>query len=491
MTTSGSRRGLAPPPLLLLPLLLASSPRTARATLVLAPTPPAGFNSFMRYQPGDLNSTSLPALAATFAAGPLAAAGFTDFVVDGGWASSPNGSAWVQNLDAWGRPVAAPERFPDGLKGIAAGVRALGLKFGLWHIRGIHVSAAARRLPVKGMEQYTLDELVDSQKTGGGNNGSCLWAPEWLGVNASHPAAQAYYDSIVEQLVENLGADIIKGDCFFCRPCYSSEMELLANAVRARPEPITLYLSPGGGALVEDGAWAAANEVATFYRTITDFDEGDWYDWGGLQQAIFIAGNFTQAALHGANSTWPDLDMLPLDANWWAQGDPVERRDRGQTIATLWAIGRYPLTSAGLQPLDALTLSYLTNARALALNRRAEVVPTTVSYAGNCTCTGGDGSCTIPHGPGDHPAEPCVATWVAAVGAPGAWTAFALLNMGEDPAATATGFAALGLPATSANVYRVEDLWTGEALGDYFGDEEIQVALRPHASALLVVTRLA
>ena len=27
---------------------------------------------------------------------------------------------------------------------------------------------------------------------------SCLWAGEWLGVNASHPAAQAYYDSRVE-----------------------------------------------------------------------------------------------------------------------------------------------------------------------------------------------------------------------------------------------------------------------------------------------------
>ena len=248
----------------------------ARAAIVLPSTPPSGFNSFMAYQPGDLNSTSLPALAALFASGPLAAAGFVDFVVDGGWSNSPNGSDWIQNLDGYGRPVPAPERFPDGLRDIAIGVRALGLRFGLWHIRGIHKDAAARRLPVKGMEQYTLDQLVDSQKISGGANGSCLWAPQWLGVNASHPAAQAYYDSIVEQLVENLGADIVKGDCFFCRPCYSEEMVLFANAVKARPEPVTLYLSPGGGALVEDGVWAAANQVGTFYRTLTDFDEGDW-----------------------------------------------------------------------------------------------------------------------------------------------------------------------------------------------------------------------
>lgn len=166
-------------------LLLAAA---ARATLVLTSEPPAGFNTFMSYEPQALNATSLPALAALFAASPLAAAGFTDFVVDGGWSDTilANGTA-VQNLDGFGRPVPAPDRFPDGLKGIAIGVRALGLKFGLWHIRGIHVDAAARKLPVKGMPQYTLDMLVDAESTGGGPNGSCLWAPEWLGVNASLP----------------------------------------------------------------------------------------------------------------------------------------------------------------------------------------------------------------------------------------------------------------------------------------------------------------
>ena len=71
------------------------------------------------------------------------------------------------------------------MQAAAAVARSLGVRFGLWHIRGIEASAAARRLPVKGMEQYTLDELVDTQPVGGGPNGSCLWASDWLGVNAS------------------------------------------------------------------------------------------------------------------------------------------------------------------------------------------------------------------------------------------------------------------------------------------------------------------
>ena len=81
-------------------------------------------------------------------------------------------------------------------------------------------------------------------------------------------------------------------------------MALMTAAVRARPEPLVLYYSPGGGNSPADSMAVAAGQTATFYRTLTDF-HGGWADWGGLQQAIFIAGNFTAAGLHGANGTWP------------------------------------------------------------------------------------------------------------------------------------------------------------------------------------------
>jgi hypothetical protein len=48
----------------------------------------------------------------------------------------------------------APERFPPGSMAAAAAVaKSLGVKFGLWIIRGVHVEAVRRRLPVKGAEQ--------------------------------------------------------------------------------------------------------------------------------------------------------------------------------------------------------------------------------------------------------------------------------------------------------------------------------------------------
>jgi len=510
---SHSTRSLGPA---LAAALAAALLAPAGGTLVLPATPPSGFNTFMSYRPEVLNASSLASVVALFAASPLVTAGgFETFTVDGGWSQTFNESGgYEQVLDAFGRPAPAPDRFPPGaMQAVAAQARALGLGFGLWHIRGVHVRAVAERLPVKGTA-YTIDEIVYQGEIAGGKNGSCLWDSEWLAVNASHPGAQAYYDSVVEALVE-LGASTIKADCFFCAPCYTDEMGLFTSAVKARAEPISLYYSPGGGAMPSDGAWVADETMATFYRTITDLDGADWYDWGGLQQAIFVSGNFTERGLHGANGTWADLDMSPLDASWWLGGEPFpgERRDRGQTLATLYSVGRYPLFSSGVLPLDDLTASYLTNPAALALNRRVEgAAATTVSYAGNCTCVGGAGSCTIPHGPGDHPRDPCVATWAvslapaaaaaaaaaaaeaeaegrgAAAPSPlaGALAAVALFNIGEDAANSTTLFASLGLPPQGS--FAVDDIWTGKRVGVYPGSGGFVLEVRPHASFLLSVS---
>ena len=456
-------------------------------TLVLPSLPPRGFNTFNNYHYSELNTSSLSVLLRALSSSPLSAANYSTFFLDGGWSVStgvfPNGTFFTrQNLDAFGRPVPAPERYPGGLSGVAALARSLGLGFGLWHIRGVHAAAVAAKLPVKGMPQYTLDELVDGFPIAGGKNGSCLWASEWLGVNPLHPAAGAYYASVVEALVEQ-GATAIKGDCFMCWPCYTGEMELLSAAVKASAAPLLLYLSPGGGNQVRNGSWVAERQIASFYRTVTDFDSGEWYDWGGLQQALFIAGNFSAAGLTGKNGTFADLDMMPLDASFW--GSTLEKADRGQTIAALWMMGRFPLFHAGVLPADAKTLSYLTNAHALQLN--ANGAAPNISYAGNCTCTGGAGSCTIPHG-GPAPRDSCVAAWVAAVDG-AAWTGVMAVNMGEAPATFALGCALAGLdPAFS---YAVSDVWSGAHLGTLRKGATIPLPLRPHASALVRVALIA
>ena len=251
-----------------------------------------------------------------------------------------------------------------------------------------------------------------------------------------------------------------------------------------------MYYSPGGGATPANSQWAAQNQIASFYRTITDF-HGEWYDWGGLQEIFFIAGNFTTAvpSLVGANGTFPDLDQIPLDVNFWIGNDVIELQDRGQTIATLWMIGRYPLFSAGLLPLDPLTVSYLTNPIALSINARQENPnsPTRVLYSGNCTCVGDITSCIIPHEENDHPKSPCISMWIAVVpSSNSSFTALALFNIGEDINLNiGITFSELNLPSLSTDQYRVTDIWTGVDEGYYSGDEVIVIEnLRPHSSKL-------
>ena len=69
-----------------------------------------------------------------------------------------------------GRIRGDPGRFPNGIKYVADKLHAQGLKLGLWTIRGAHVEAARRRLPIKGTN-YTLDEIIDPHsKPGAGMN---------------------------------------------------------------------------------------------------------------------------------------------------------------------------------------------------------------------------------------------------------------------------------------------------------------------------------
>ena len=110
------------------------------------------------------------------------------------------------------------------------------------------------------------------------------------------------------------GVGFLKADCMMCGPCYTDEMDMYTQAVKNSPTEFVLSYSPGGGNQPSDGAWVASNQMATMYRITTDF-HGGWYGWGGLQQAIFIAGNFTDGNLYGSNGTHPDHDMLPLGAS--------------------------------------------------------------------------------------------------------------------------------------------------------------------------------
>jgi hypothetical protein len=95
-------------------------------------------------------------------------------------------------MDEFGRYLPPPARFPsaDGGQGftpLAAYAHSLGLKFGIHILQGIPREAVERNLPIQGSPFHAADAANKS--------GTCPWNPDNYDLDASKPAAQAYYDS--------------------------------------------------------------------------------------------------------------------------------------------------------------------------------------------------------------------------------------------------------------------------------------------------------
>ena len=264
-----------------------------------ARVPPKGFNTFDRY--GDINASALVALGEQMAA-QLLPLGYDTLVLDGGWSETllANGTR-VQHLDGLGRPVPSPAKFPAGLRPVADALHALGLRFGLWIIRGVHGAAERARLPIPSCADAaaaSVDQIVDAHcAVEAAKNCTCLWDEPWAAVNASAPCAQAYYDSLARLLLDDYDADLVKIDCVFGLPEYTDDIALFARAMDAADAarrakraasaseraPLggggggaaLVSLSPGGEAHPDRGAAVAANAWASMYRVVTDF-HGTW-----------------------------------------------------------------------------------------------------------------------------------------------------------------------------------------------------------------------
>ena len=129
----------------------AQTPHAHTRTSVLAPTPPMGWNSWDSYGT-TVRENEVKANADTMAA-KLHQFGWQYIVVDIQW-YEPNAQAHGYRpnakliMDAYGRLIPAPNRFPSaangqGFKPLADYVHSKGLKFGIHILRGIPRQAVA------------------------------------------------------------------------------------------------------------------------------------------------------------------------------------------------------------------------------------------------------------------------------------------------------------------------------------------------------------
>ena len=334
-----------------------ATPTTARpAPPAPRPTPPMGWNSWDCY---GTTVTEAEVLAnAEFMAEHLLPHGWDTVVVDISW-SDPTARSHGYNagaplvVDGHGRPQPAPNRFPSAADGAGFGpladrVHALGLRFGVHVMRGIPRVATERDLPVLGTDA-TARDIADTANR-------CEWNPDNDGLDHTHPAAQAYYDSAVAQLA-GWGVDFIKADDMLW-PYQRADIEAYGLAILRSGRPIELSLSPG-----RDVATTRLEHLrthATMWRVCDDL----WDRWEDVE------ANFARLARwapFASPAGWPDGDMLPL-------GRIGIRAERGEdrhslltpaeqrTLMTLWVMARSPLMMGGDLPTSSPeTIALLTN----------------------------------------------------------------------------------------------------------------------------------
>jgi alpha-galactosidase len=392
----------------------------------LAPRPPMGWNSYNSFATTITEAQSRE--IAAIMAEKLLPFGYDVFTIDIQW-YEPEARSYTYNnspkpaMDAYGRLIPAPNRFPSSVGGkgfapLAAEVHKLGLKLGIHLMRGIPRLAVQQNLPIFGTSLRAQD-IADTGSV-------CPWNPDMYGVDMRRPGAQAYYDSVFA-LYASWGVDFVKMDDM-SRPydSHAPEIEAAHKAILASGRPMALSLSPG-----ETPVHRAdhVRRFAQMWRISDDF----WDEWRLLEEQFTRLENWNP---HRRPGGWPDADMLPLGRLALGDRDTRFTPDEQRSVMTLWSIARSPLIMGGdLRHLDAPTLALLTNREVLAVNQAS--------------------SDNQPHF-----VEDGMRVWTA-LPEDGEGRYLALFNLRDEAREVGVDLRWLGLPAE----VRVRDLWSGTDLG--------------------------
>lgn len=381
-------------------------------------------------------------------AATLKSHGYEYVNIDAGWANSSQSCCSFAS-DPYGRPVADPVTFPDGIKYIADYVHAKGLKLGLYLAVGLQPDAYnSGKTPIYGTTNCHTSDIVypDLRMTNG-------WTSAYK-IDYASPCAQAYINSVADELA-GWGVDFLKLDgvgpgSFQGGPNYDNTSDVAAwsAALGQTGRPIQFVIS---WALAHQQApvwqeytngWRIDTDVECYCGTLVTWNNSVKGRWDDVVQWIPDAGP----------GHWNNLDSLDVGNGQMDGITDVER----QSYMTLWAIEGAPLYSGDdLTKLDSYGLSLLTNDEVIA-----------VDQAGN-------------------PAKPVSQTsdqqvWYAR-NADGSYTV-GLFNLGASTATVTANWNDLGITGPAS----IRDLWSHAGLGSSTGS--FSASLPSHGSRLLRIT---
>tara|TARA_R110002051_G_scaffold267030_1_gene326998 strand:+ start:7044 stop:8441 length:1398 start_codon:yes stop_codon:yes gene_type:complete len=418
-----------------------------------AQTPPMGWNSWDCYGP-TVTEQDIKANA-DYMATNLKAYGWEYIVVDIRWyventkSHGYNQKDPIYVLDGYGRYMPASNKFPsakkeNGFKDIADYVHRKGLKFGIHLMRGVPKIAVEKKLPVKGTEGITADQIYTTEN-------QCKWLKDNYTIDASKPGAQEYYNSIFE-LYATWGVDFVKIDDLSAPIYHDQEIELIRNAIDQSGREMVLSTSPGETPI---SAGPHVSSHANMWRMVNDV----WDSWWHITHLMEVSQNWYGYQKEG---TWPDCDMIPL-GRLSIRGEVGDDRmthltkEEQYTLMTFFTIFKSPLFFGGDLPSnDDFTLSLLTNTEVLKMHAESSDVRQLYKDDGKLMLTS------------QNKKENC--------------TYIALFNTSEE--------ANLAIEVTLADIglqgkVKITDLWTGENIGGF--ENVFSKKINSHASGLYKV----
>ena len=420
--------------------------------------PPMGWNSWDCLG-WDANEAEVRA-AAEYMAKNLKHLGYEYIVIDMLWygdSEASNFEAFVHEtipekpnytMDEYGRLLPDPVKYPssvngNGFKPLSDYIHSLGLKFGVHVLRGIPWKAADTNMTIKGTN---IGAASIAQPANG-----CEWYDGFYGVDMSKQGAQEYYNSQFE-LFADWELDFVKADDIVNIP----ELEGISKALRSCGRKMVLSVVP------DNIPYDVLRKNAHMSRTGADF----WDVWQMLKVGFPAAAKAVKEAEPGF---WPDLDMLPvgklgLKISYKGPEPRISNfnNDELHTLLTLWYISQMPLMIGGYLPeTDNITLEFITNEEALAVNRNG-VNPRQIKF------------------------KNAVIIWAADIpNSKDKYVAFFNQWESKDPIDIKINWQQLDLDGES---YKVKDLWAKKDLGTF--KDVFSAPVRAHSAGLYKISKL-
>jgi hypothetical protein len=391
-------------------------------------TPVLGWSSwsFLRKDPTAANTE---AQAVALQKSGLQKLGYQYINLDDFWYQCPGPQG--PNVDAYGRWVTDPSRFPpqgntDGIKVVADYLHGLGMKFGIYVTPGISKQAVGRNTPIKGTS-YTAAQIAEPSVQE--HNYNCRGM---VRLDYNKPGAQEFINSWADMLAA-WGIDYIKIDGM--TNSNAPDVKAWSNAIRQSERPMVLDVTQGSftsaiaPTLVEYANQFEFAPDVECYRCEKGGSSYPLTSWADIANRFRYVAEWQPFAGPGHFNDYDSIEV----GNGSNDGlTPVER----QTQLSLWALGAAPfILGVDLTHLDPTDLDkYLKNTAVLAVDQDAIAAKRVVN-------SGNQQVFAKKQSNGD-----------AIVG---------LFNTGEGEDKVSVPASAVGLGG-NARGYSLTDLWTGE-----------------------------